>query len=448
MQHPLNRALSERVLFAGLLAIFVLVRIAVIWQHRADLQEDPDAYMSIARNVAEGHGFSRGAALSPSDSTSYPPSAHRPPLYPLLLVPICQPDQQFGRAALHLGLAIVTFFALWQAGINLGLSFNQRLLANAIYTVDPLALRYLAFPMTETLCACVISLLLVTLTDRRAGGFRSLLTGLVFGICVLSRPTFWIFGFLYAPVWLFLQWRQATPSGGEASAMKTVRTAALILLGVALPVAPWVVRNAIVLHSPILMTTHGGYTLLLGNNTAFYREVVDQPWGTIWDGSRGAGQSAWIDATLEQAAAEAGLGEVELDRWFSRKAWECIRSEPVTFLRACLLKFCWFWNIGPHGPEAQQIPPILLWGVRLFYAAFWLALILGLIRIFRNLLRQFEQHQGWQVPILLVVSMTGAHLVYWSDARMRAPITPALVLIAACAWPLFNSARRNASTSQ
>ncbi|MFX9077435.1 hypothetical protein ABTN32_20465, partial [Acinetobacter baumannii] len=53
-------------------------------------------------------------------------------------------------------------------------------------------------------------------------------------------------------------------------------------IGTILTVSPWLVRNWLVFGVPILTTTHGGYTLLLGNNSVFTQDVVQQPWGTVW----------------------------------------------------------------------------------------------------------------------------------------------------------------------
>ncbi len=33
--------------------------------------------------------------------------------------------------------------------------------------------------------------------------------------------------------------------------------------------------------------------------------------------------------------------------------------------------------------------------------------------------------------VLLAIALTGVHLVYWSNMRMRAPVTPLLALVAA-----------------
>jgi len=487
----LNRFLTECHLFTGLLTIFVVLRIGVLWHAQADLNLDPDAYLGIAEELAKGQGFSNpGTGL---------PTAYRPPLYPLLLALISRPDQAGARAVLHLVLAVITFFAVWQTGRQLQLSPFQICVASLFLTFDPLALRYLALPMTETLCTCLIAVLLMLLTAepyalrntasvvifKHAPGVAKIspepepsqrwehsapVIGMVFGLAVLSRPTFWIFGLMFAPLWMLRQARRSSSqeslSGSPPDPGKTfpVRRMAGAAIGLCVVVLPWVIRNAVVMHSPVLMTTHGGYTLLLGNNPVFYREVVLQPWGTIWDGSHGAGQSAWIQRTLAEAAQTGVSGEIPLDRWMSRRAQRTITSHPRTFLRACFLKFLWFWNIGPQGPAADHFSPLILWGVRFFYLLFWSLALIGTVRVLgvpraektlflhpgsMGIRHRVDRVAGglfhwlcpedplawkWRILLTLIVSLNAAHLVYWSDARMRAPLLPALALLAAVAF--------------
>jgi hypothetical protein len=42
-------------------------------------------------------------------------------------------------------------------------------------------------------------------------------------------------------------------------------------------------------------------------------------------------------------------------------------------------------------------------------------------------------HRRWLIPTLLIAGFCGVHLLYWSDARMRAPVMPEIALVAACA---------------
>jgi hypothetical protein len=179
-----------------------------------------------------------------------------------------------------------------------------------------------------------------------------------------------------------------------------------------------------VLGAPVLTTTHGGYTLLLGNNPAFYREVVRQPWGTAWDGSHGGGQSEWLAGVVQELQLAGVRGEVAQDGWMSRRACSEIRTDPSGFLRACVLRVGWFWNIVPRGAAREGWPAWTVWSVGLFYAAQWMLVVAAIAWVVRTGPPQ------WMPGLLVIAGFALVHLVYWSDARMRAPLAPLLALLA------------------
>jgi hypothetical protein len=196
------------------------------------------------------------------------------------------------------------------------------------------------------------------------------------------------------------------------------------VLGCSIVVAPWVVRNWLVLGTPILTTTHGGYTLLLGNNPSFYGEVARQPWGTTWDGSTGPGQAAWLRG-VESELRDAGVrGEVARDRWMHRRAIAHIANDPTGFLRASLLRFLWFWNVIPLGEARSGWPDQLVWVVGGFYSVLWVAVAAGIWDVLRS------RDGRWLAALVVIASFAAVHLVYWSNARMRAPLVPLLSLLA------------------
>lgn len=196
-------------------------------------------------------------------------------------------------------------------------------------------------------------------------------------------------------------------------------------LTVALTVSPWVVRNALVFGRPILTTTHGGYTLLLGNNPVFYEEVVAQPWGTVWDDApNGRTQAAWFHGVQADMLRELGpqAGEPEQDAWMSRRARQNIAEHPGLFLKSCWLRFCRMWNVVPLGSGAESLPRPVYWGIGLYYSVVTVGFLWGLVRLNRS------EWSRWMPLLLLIVSFSLVHLVYWSNARMRAPLIPAVAL--------------------
>jgi hypothetical protein len=210
--------------------------------------------------------------------------------------------------------------------------------------------------------------------------------------------------------------------------------------------APWVVRNVLVFKRPILATTHGGYTLLLGNNPVFYREVVARPWGTVWDdAAQDQTRAAWLAGVEADLRADLGRlrsDEPSRDRWMYRRALKNMSDESGLFLRSCWLRCGRFWNVVPLGPAQRTIPPAALWAVGLFYGVINVALLVGVLSLLK------KDRPGWLPLLLLIVGFCLVHLFYWSNTRMRAPVIPAIALIAALGLGVLADRGRHAGQNK
>ncbi len=438
---------------AAVLLFALAVRSAVAAVRADHLLDDRDAYLAIARNLAAGRGFTCVAGGSPT--------AFRPPLYPLLLsLAVATGAERLGVAALHVLLGVGTVWLTLHLGRGLGLG-RARFLAGLLVAGDPLLLQYSTYPMTETLCTFLLTLLLAlacTPADDACRPRRSVckafLTGVVFGLATLCRPTVWAFGGLVGAWWL---WRAARgrkkllaapgPSGAASSGRPDaanrgpapagrlrehsspterppaclVATTLLVAAGVAVVVLPWAVRNKLVLGRFVVTTTHGGYTLLLGNNPVFYREVVQRPWGTVWSGES---LERWQEKLKREWRSTSSQGEVQQDRWLYRRAWRNISEQPVLFAKACWLRVRRFWALAPQGPARRSLPPLLVRAVWVYYLLVFLGAVVGAARL-RKRSRCLEP------LLLLLVAFTLVHSLYWSNVRMRAPLVPVLSVLAA-----------------
>lgn len=402
-----------------LIAVALAVRVVAlgVWHER--LRVDVDAYLALAAGIAEGNGF-----VAPESGAA---TAYRPPLYPLLLAPFVKAGATaLGVAVLNLIAGVATVGLTWLLARRLDLQRGGAFVAGALVAVDPLLVQYTASAMTEVVFTALVALLLVCLSvaDSRKTAAPAMACGVVFGLTALCRPTVWPFGALLLAWWLV---RGRFVDRQRISVLLRSRPLWLGVLAAGVTVAPWVVRNTIVFGRPILTTTHGGYTLLLGNNPVFYRQVVDRPWGTVWDDAPAdQRQAAWYERLKVEMTRELGpaAGEIERDQWMTARARLHIANEPTTFLRACWLRFRRFWNIVPLSAAAGGLPRVVLWAVGVFYAATFATMLAGLVRLTRAEWRQ------WMPVVLLIVSVTALHLVYWSNTRMRAPLVPAIALLA------------------
>jgi hypothetical protein len=431
---PVSSLRGERPLLTSVLLLAAGLRFVACTIWSEDLTRDPDAYRGHAERLVAGQGY-----VAPDGR----PTAFRPPLYPLLLAGVLWAGPG-GIAVLQVALGVGTVALTASLGHRLGLG-RWSVFAAALVAADPLLLRYTPQVMTEATCAflAVLVLWLAVSASVSSRFYLPLLLGVAFGLAVLSRPTFWAFGFLTAVVvvWGLIRGKRETSGdqGGRLRGMlggltPPAHQAAWVLLGTALVVAPWAIRNAVALGRPILTTTHGGYTLLLANNPVFWREVVAGPPGAVWEGGS---LSAWQQSLEQQMAADhVPADEIARDRWMHGQAVAQIRAKPAMFLHSAVYRLGRFWSVTPTAAGGS---PLLSKGAAVFYVGMYLLAGIGVVWIGRGFWRGTaagsqvppEAATSWGLVVLLISAFTAVHAVYWSDARMRAPLVPAVALLSA-----------------
>jgi hypothetical protein len=297
-----------------------------------------------------------------------------------------------------------------------GLSGKRALIASCLVACDPVLISQGRAVMTETPTAFLVAATLAALSVR--GWLGPVLGGLGLGLAALCRPSV-----LAATVLVILAAFVAKPG---SLANRAVRGSLLVVtIGVVL--SPWAVRNTFWFGEPIFTTTHGGYTLALANNPVYYRDVLNGPPGRVWSGHD---QWLWWDQVNR---ATAGMSEPRADRYLRAVVWELARERPVDFARASLARLDCFWGLAP---AASVYSGPIRWATVAWTIPFWIAMLLGLV-----------QAELWRWPRiaapLVVAGLTLVHSVFWTDLRMRAPIVPAIALIAAGApWPAMVRSRR------
>lgn len=451
---PISR-LRDRSRLAVLLVLALFLRTAfALWFSHSMLQSpasDVDDYARFAHTlVTEG-------TYGPSADQ---PSAFRPPGYPLLLAPwsYSLPPRVWGVFAVHLllsaGIVAFTWILAHLAGAD-----EWAWLAALLVAVDPLLVHQTALIMSETLFTFLFCALLawwlrgippirreepaqkrlapflrtgslrevamrlqykrpIELSDLDQNSlefyqrpplrwtrrlFHCVLVGVVLGCAVLTRPIALPFWGLLLPAALvqrrFADWLGAT-----------LVAAACCL--------PWVARNVQQFDRPILTTTHGGYTLWLGHNPVYFKEVVAGP-NFIWPADS---HREW---TQENAKLTTGMDELQRDRYFQKLALEWMRNNPKAALRSMIHHAASMWsptpNVGPVGLRRLCL---------LFYLILFVLAAVGLC-----------YQRIWITDlIVLPIAMLGftmVHMVYWSNIRMRAPLEPLLAVLAAVAVQRF-----------
>ncbi len=429
---------SSAVVYLFVLAI--LFRIALmIWQ-REDLSLDPDAY----RRLAEAWTQSGTFGLTDEVGISHP-TAFRPPLYPWLLHWLVV-DGDLGLewvAALHLLLCIASAFFLAAIARRLGLGTSTSMAIATLSLMDPISIRQSSLVMTETL-ATTFGLAAwywwsrgsgywvkgsekgVADVDRVSWLYGAIAVGLVMGLSVLCRPT--------ALPWIAI-WVLGVLISREHSWRQRWRWSLAVIMMVAVFLVPWIARNQRQIGHPIAMTTHGGYTLLLANNEMLYNHFQTKGPSRSWE--EGEFHRYWD--TLQSRAIKRD--EYSLDQMANDRAMQVIRQRPGEFLRSCVYRLGWFWAWWPAPGNGGLIERSL---IGLWYAFWTLVAAWSAIRIW-IVQRSSNRQTRWLLlpAISLILSLSAVHSVYWSNMRMRAPIMPAVYLLAV--WSI--SQRWQSSTS-
>ncbi len=440
---PSNGTWRRVMAVIALLVVAAGLRPAVIgmrWQH---LWQDPDAYRLIAENLRSCGSYSRSQQEEPTV-----PTAFRPPLYPLLLATFAWHGQVTPQvvATLHVVLGTLSVLLAWILARQWQLGHYSYLVALMV-ACDPILLNQSAEVMTETLATfmALAGLLALTHLGNTRSWQASLAAGGMLGLAALCRPTFLVWTAL-AVLWLSVAWRppfgSPNPGGPDPGRPSSgarwtgMRHSALLLAGFGVVLAPWGIRNQLVMGQPILTTTHGGYTLLLGNNVRFYRHLRTKAWGSVWDAqellpllARSERPNSQLRAThrsdRDAKRAVAEHPEITADRRLYELAHETIRQEPTMFAYASLIRVLRFWTPLPHRIDEDESPKQTLarWGVACWYIGVFAVSLFGAWCLRRQLLTP-----PWLWGLLCVLALMVVHTVYWSNMRMRAPAMPIVYL--------------------
>lgn len=440
---------ARRWTLLAVVALAIAMRLLVARAMPQNLSRDDDSYRFIANQVATQGRFARELTGRAPAVTAY-----RPPLYPMLLagMELVDPGAKDGPrdwAVLALNVCLGGATALLAALIAMrivpaepGRQWRAGLAAGTLAACDPLLVYNATLAMTETLAAALAAgaMWAILAWLQRPCTRLAIVIGLFLGLASLARP-------IFAP-WLvlvvFLIWRRAPASTGRkvASFHATVITLTAIVA-----ISPWAVRNFVVMGKPIASTTHGGYTLMLGNNPHFYKHLRTYGWDVPWDDSEF--QRAWARRFRAKAVDEFNwsaplpfsvpdpvyvpdhFDEIADDQFARSLAVQAIQAEPWHFAEACAYRLWQLWNPTPNKVDQREAPrraafrrAVRVWNVVVYLLAAW-----GAFCIWRQ---ADDPARVWLMHVLaLAIVLSLVHTFYWSNLRMRVPIMPAICVLAA-----------------
>jgi hypothetical protein len=450
---------------AALVAIVLLglgLRVGEAWDGRAPVF-DATAYAAIARNLDEGHGFTVGAGATQ-------PSSDYSPGLPLFVAGIYKVTGGVHERLARLVLALLGTLAVvftYLIARRLAEPFTRprpqpldlsnpegdkglrvaggepiparavvaALIAALVVAIYPATIEYTGMLMTEPLAATLLAgaMLGIFWAGDGVALRRWAVPGLTLGALSLVRPEYLAIGFLLALLVIAHEHfkvrkeRLAEIAGARdrpPSWPRSLKVAAILVLGIVVVVAPWTVRNAFALHRFVSVSTGGGQVLYSGTYLPSDGNPEKVGAGVVAEHPQLFGPHAVEKLRLEQILAryaEYRYPGLEPDKALSKLGKAQLERDVIhhtgEYIGFLAEKIGRIWS---HGPRAVMREPV-------WEALHWALLGLGLLGL--GLLAYFRRWEALMIgAVFLAITAISALLV--ASPRRVLVLIP---LLSACA---------------
>jgi hypothetical protein len=249
----------------------------------------------------------------------------------------------------------------------------------------------------------------------------------------------------------------------ESVVWRVANVAGLIVAAGAV-MSPWAIRNHRIFGTAILTTTHGGYTLYLGNNEQFYDYLAKGDSELPWQASslqplvlskdtvlteeilNKLKKLSTIGKKFEEQKRQRGYTdhpELRNDFIAYEFAELAMHEQPRMAALACAYRVGQLWSPLPHKLTADESTgrQLLRYATCAWYCGVYVLVAVGVWRLRRKLLAP-----PWIWGVLLCFAFTAVHTFYWTNLRMRAPLMPFVAIIAAAGVARMTERRRDRGT--
>jgi 4-amino-4-deoxy-L-arabinose transferase-like glycosyltransferase len=442
METPAQRGKIAILAVLGVLTIVGLgLRVGYAVEQPAAQPPDAGAYARIAESLYRDGSFD---ARPPGASREVQPASSYAPGLPLFVAGLYEVS-----GGVHLTFALVVLALLGAGAIPLAYLLGARmagpvagLIGAAAFAIYPALLQYQGLLLTEPLAAFLLSAALVAFLHAadRPSPWRWLGSGALLGALALVRPEYLAVAVLLPLAWLV---REAL----RGRLRRSAALAGVSLLGTALVLAPWTIRNAIVLDRAVPVSTGGGKALFIGTyleadgDGPKLRELLlsERPalreqfsrGGPVDDPNRYV-----LERVLDKVAAERYPGletDAALGRMGRKNLEDDVTQEPIAFAGMLVDKAYETWTDAPRAVmerepwRALQLGVILLallglvaLALRRRFEAAILGLVLAYMTAVGALLIASPRRELVVLPVLTALAGAGTVSAYeWLNARIR-----------------------------
>jgi 4-amino-4-deoxy-L-arabinose transferase-like glycosyltransferase len=443
-----------RVGLAALAAILLLglgLRAESAWQGRPPVY-DAAAYARIAANLDRGNGFTLGP-------TATQPASNYSPGLPLFAAGLYEATGGVHERLARLVLALIGSLAVlfsYLMGRRLAGPWAG-LVGAAAVAIYPALLEYQGMLMGEPLAASLLSGAVLAMLwaddpdiSRPSRGWRGvwgvgparphspaprqdprarwLVPGLLLGALALVRPEYLA---ISLPIALAVLARHGW-SGWRPGLVQ----AAIMLVGLAIVIAPWTVRNAVAMDRLVPVSTGGGQVLFAGSYMPsggdpekVGREVVERHPELFGPGALRRLRLEQILAVLAAHRLPGTPTDEALARMGRERLWEDVSRHPLEYAGFLGAKLGLIWLHGPRDVMRRPAWEALHWALlalgllglaalawRRRWEALLLAVVLASATAIGELLVATPRRALVTIPLLAALAGVGAA---WAARRLR-----------------------------
>ncbi|HPC29531.1 MAG TPA: glycosyltransferase family 39 protein [bacterium] len=303
------------ILLVGIFFLALILRIGFISTLDNTVDVWGDWWDELGWKLATGQGYWVNNPYFSDGPVYY---SWRSPVFPLFLAGVYK---LFGHSflAAKICLAIVssiTCLLLFSLS-KCFMSERNSIIVALLYAVYPASIFWTGYLAPETLTVFLLTLgIYFAVISFYKRVIFSVITGVVFGIAVLCRSTIIVLIPLVPIAYCIL------------SGKKALKKCLGFLLGL-IVLVPWGIRNWMIHHSFVLVSTEGGVVFYIANNEYSLSQ-----------------ESGFYHA--ENIGEFRNLSEVETDKKFYRMAFDFIKKHPLTYLKLVWDRFIRLWRFYPH----------------------------------------------------------------------------------------------------
>ncbi len=397
---------------------------------------DAQSYLNLGREITQSGDYAISHAPGAGAGGTIGPTVYFAPGYPyfLALVDLVDADTTSGARAVDaarlataalgaVGVALIGLVALEAFGGEVAL------VAMLIASIYPPLIELSSTPYSESLLVVLeLAATWAALRARRATRPYVWLAGagVLTGLATLTHQNGAVI--LLPLIFCALAIARRRTADGRWRSRWAGRLAApaVLVAATVLTIAPWTIRNAIVLHRFIPVSDETGITLAGTYNpkSAANREI---PYRWLWYGV--------VPAFDPIADASPHLTEPGLSGRLTSATFDYIGEHPLAPVQAAYHNLRRLLEL--EGTTAWRDSTAAI-GIsegtaRIGVVAFWVVAALAVAGLFTKLARRAPEWL-WAIPVLLACSVI---LVNSETPRFRAPIDPYLIMLAACALVAF-----------